>query len=239
MLRRAGRPVDVVHFHLRTNVRVATDYREAMEEALGLAAAQGWRPAVLDIGGGFPANEVCDRRGRPVDGGFSVAEVRAAIEWALGQGAGIREVWLENGRRLTASGGVLAFRVLDEKEGRGVRTLVCDGGRTLHALVATWERHRVIPLEPAKGRCQSTLLYGPTCMAFDNLGRHELPVATGPRDVLLWLEAGAYQLSWETRFSHGLAPVVWSQGGSWELVREAEGFGGAPKKNAVRKPDGV
>jgi hypothetical protein len=28
-------------------------------------------------------------------------------------------------------------------------------------------------------------------------------------DYIVWFNAGAYHLSWETRFSHGLAKVIW------------------------------
>ena len=57
-------------------------------------------------------------------------------------------------------------------------------------------------------------------MAFDNLGQHELASGVKAGDVLLWGDAGAYQLSWETRFSHGPAGVVWvTADGNLEVIR--------------------
>ena len=45
-------------------------------------------------------------------------------------------------------------------------------------------------------------------------------------DKIVWHNAGAYHLPWETRFSHGLAPVVWYGGGDEVMVvRERERFG--------------
>lgn len=52
-----------------------------------------------------------------------------------------------------------------------------------------------------------TSVHGPTCMAFDTLARRPMAVSLGPGDVLIWLDAGAYHLPWETRFSHELAEV--------------------------------
>ncbi len=224
LLQRAGLTVETLHFHLRTNVPEARYYREAAEEAMDRAAAVGWAPSVLDLGGGFPPSRVATRRGTLVDAGFSLASLRQVLVEARSRHPSLREFWLENGRWLTAPGAVLAVRVLDVKEGRGARTLICDGGRTLHALVATWERHAVAPLMRRGGQCVRTLLCGPTCMAFDNLGDHELPTGIRVGDVLLWFDAGAYQTSWETRFSHGLAPVVWTEGDRVEVVREADRF---------------
>ncbi|MBL9137986.1 MAG: hypothetical protein JNK85_19120 [Verrucomicrobiales bacterium] len=223
-LRAAGLRVEVVHFHLRTQVSAAAEYRDAMEEALRLCGEQRWQPDVLDIGGGAPAQSVLDRGRARLDAQFSWSALRREVTAVLGHAQGVREVWMENGRWLTAPSGVLAVRICDVKEGRGMRTLICDGGRTLHAMVATWEGHTVESLEAKKGRRVRTLICGPTCMSFDNLGEHRLPRTLRPGEVLIWRDAGAYQICWETRFSHGLAPVVWCGRKRVEVVRSAETF---------------
>jgi hypothetical protein len=61
-------------------------------------------------------------------------------------------------------------------------------------------------------------------MAFDQLTRRALPTSIQPGDHLIWLDAGAYHLSWETRFSHGLAEVLWHEGKTVKTVRPAETF---------------
>lgn len=251
-LRRAGLEPRVLHFHLRTNVPSADWYARAAREALAAADASGWQPEVLDLGGGFPPAGIADLEGRPLDAAFRPSEVAALVRALRRERPHLREFWLESGRRLTAPAAALALRVLDVKDGRGVRTAVCDGGRTLHAMVATWERHAVIPLRagpaarrspdpfraearrsrPALAGVQEmedrqaagpTLVTGPTCMAFDHLGIHTLPADLRPGDVLLWLDAGAYQLAWETRFSHGLAGIAWAGGRGVEILRKTEG----------------
>lgn len=225
VLRRARLEAEVLHFHLRTNVGEARCYREAAEEALGVAAAAGWRPAILDLGGGFPPERVLSRKGTRLDAGFSLASLRRVLGEIRSRHRSLREFWMENGRWLTAPAGVLMVTILDIKEGRGFRTLICDGGRTLQAMVATWERHVLLPLVRREGSGVPTLVCGPTCMAFDNLGVHPLPAGLRVGDRLIWLDAGAYQMSWETRFSHGLSGVLWMAGDRVEVVRRREPFG--------------
>lgn len=231
-LARAGLNVEVVHFHVRTQVERADVYAQAMREVLAAAAAVGWQPTVLDLGGGWPTAEVEDLKGRTFDARFS----RPALERTLRPvtrfpgGAALRELWMENGRWLAAPIGVLAVRVLEVKEerGAGTRVVIADGGRTLHAMVATWERHAIVPLRDRPGPRVRTLVCGPTCMAFDNLGIHLLPRGLRAGDVLLWMDAGAYQTQWETRFSHGLAAQVWVEEREIHLVRASAHPGQAP-----------
>jgi hypothetical protein len=47
-------------------------------------------------------------------------------------------------------------------------------------------------------------------MTDDILGRLPLPDDIAVGDVIAWMNAGAYHLPWETRFSHGLCAVAWS-----------------------------
>ncbi len=223
-LRRAGLEPEVLHFHLRTQVPEARWYAEAMEEALGMAGEAGWEPAVLDVGGGFPSARVRTRRGAPWDAGFSLGSLRRVMERVRAGRPWLREYWMENGRWLVSPAGVLVVRVLEVKEGRGVRTLICDGGRTLQALVATWERHEMVPVVRRGGAGVRTVVCGPTCMAFDNLGVQELPSGLRAGDLLMWLDAGAYSMSWETRFSHGAGALVWTSGRGVEVVRARETF---------------
>ncbi len=105
-----------------------------------------------------------------------------------------------------------------------MRYLICDGGRTTHALVSMWEQHALVPLVAPGGVKIPTTVTGPTCMAFDQLVRRPLPRSLRAGDVLLWLDAGAYHLSWETRFSHGLAAVLWHDGRKVSVVRRREEF---------------
>jgi len=61
-------------------------------------------------------------------------------------------------------------------------------------------------------------------MAFDRLCRSDLPTDIRIGDLVIWYNAGAYHIPWETRFSHGLAAVVWIDRGDMGLARRRETF---------------
>ena len=118
--------------------------------------------------------------------------------------------------------GVLA-RAPEVKERDDCRYLICDGGRTNHALAADHGVHRLLLLPPRHGPPILTAICGPTCMTDDLLARIDLPRDVGAGDVIAWMDAGAYHLPWETRFSQPLCAVAWSEGaGHLARARERE-----------------
>lgn len=96
--------------------------------------------------------------------------------------------------------------VLDIKERNECRYLICDGGRTNHALTADHIRSVLLPFEPRPGRSRLTTVCGPTCMTDDVLGRFELPegiisiVFRAEMDVIVALTACAAEMSNNYRF---------------------------------------
>ena len=119
---------------------------------------------------------------------------------------------------------MLVVKILEVKERRGLRQLICDGGRTLHALTSLWEQHRILSLPGRTGAETLTAVHGPTCMAFDQLARIPLPRSLRPGDHLIWLDAGAYHIPWEMRFSHGHAAVLWHDEHGLRVARERQDF---------------
>lgn len=223
-LKRAGVPVETLHFHLRTNVAKAAIYERALREAHAFCAAANWWPAFLDCGGGLPPRHTFSHDGREFAAGFHLKQFAAVLERRLPRFAGLRELWLENGRFLSARSGVLVVTVLDAKDCGGLRQLICDGGRTMNALVSNWEEHALLSVPARAGARRLTAVHGPSCMAFDQLMRRPLSRGLRPGDRLVWLEAGAYHIPWETRFSHGLAAVLWHEDGALKPARTAETF---------------
>ncbi|MCW5557862.1 MAG: hypothetical protein KIT22_08525 [Verrucomicrobiae bacterium] len=218
-LRSAGLEPEVLHFHLRTHLPKPSVLARAMESAAAVCEAAGWHPPYLNAGGGLAPPFTLDLFGRRFDADLSPREYATVLREGWERMPFVRELWMEHGRYVCAGGGVLALRILEARHRDGARQWICDGGRTLHALVSTWEQHALIALEPRGGRRVMTSVHGPTCMAFDTLARLPMASSLRPGDVLIWLDAGAYHLSWETRFSHDLAEVWWEAEGRLRRVR--------------------
>ena len=223
-LLRARARVETLSFHLRTNISSAQIYQRALAEVAEVCRAAKFEPEVLDLGGGLPVRHVLTRGGKVFDGEFGLRAFAETLRQSVKVFPKVREIWLENGRFVSAGSGVLVVKILDVKERRGLRQLICDGGRTLHALASLWEQHRILPLSNRAGAAVLTAVHGPTCMAFDQLARIPLPRSLRAGDHLVWLDAGAYHIPWETRFSHGHAVVWWHDGGGLQCVRERQSF---------------
>lgn len=227
LLRRAGVEIEGFHFHIRTNVRSVSAYRDALGEISAACVRNGVRPSYVDCGGGLPvpAERAYDQS--PKDGDLDLVELGGVFDAFCERTPSVREIWLENGRFVTSDSTVLAVRVLDVKERPDCRYLICDGGRTNHALVSGWERHGVFTLPARNGPSCLTSICGPTCMVWDWLARTELSRDVQVGDCVVWMNAGAYHLPWETRFSHGHAAVVWcDEEERLSLARDREDFDG-------------
>jgi diaminopimelate decarboxylase len=223
-LQRAKVRTETVHFHLRTNVSAVAIYERAIVEVAEICRAAKFGPLHLDIGGGIPVRHVLTRGGKVFDGEFGLRSFAQMLRQSAKLFPGLREIWLENGRWISAGSGALVIKILDVKERRGLRQLICDGGRTLNALTSLWEQHRIISVPERSGEETLTVVHGPTCMAFDQLARIPLPRSLKAGDHLIWLDAGAYHIPWETRFSHGHAAVLWHDGKGLKFVRERQSF---------------
>lgn len=223
-LQRAKVRLETVHSHLRTNVSSVAIYERAIAEVAEICREAKFNPLHLDIGGGIPVRHVLTRGGKVHDGEFGLRSFAKMLRQSAKLFPALRELWLENGRFISTGSGALVVKILDVKERRGVRQLICDGGRTVNALMSVWEQHALLPLEKCNGEEVLTVVHGPTCMAFDQLARIPLPRSLKAGDHLIWLDAGAYHLPWEARFSHGHAAVVWHDERGLRLARERQSF---------------
>lgn len=208
LLRKHGIEIKSLHFHLRSNVISADSYRRAFDELRDICADLGIEPIYVGFGGGLPVpGERTVEHPDPFD--FALSTLAKVFERIPRTLPSVREIWLENGKFMTARSGVLVVSVMDIKERPECRYLICDGGRTNHAFVSDWEIHDTILLPPRNGPAILTTVCGPTCMAYDRLIRKPLPMDIQIGDHIIWMNAGAYHIPWETRFSHGLAKVLW------------------------------
>jgi diaminopimelate decarboxylase len=201
-LRDAGADVESIHVHLGQHRQPRGAYTRALNHIAGICHEAAFAPRFIDLGGALPAQ---DDRHWPA----ALADLADAVRAAPESFPLLEEIWLENGRAVTHDSTVLAVRVLDLKDRDECRYAICDGGRTNHALAADRHPHPVLPLTDRPGPLRLTTLCGPTCMTDDRLGRFQLPDGLAVGDVLLWLNAGAYHMPWESRFSHGLCAIAW------------------------------
>jgi len=225
VLARKNVAVETIHFHLRSNVRSPDSYENAIEEASEICRTARFNPINLDCGGGFPVpGERYESTDAPT-GVFDLHQMKEVLDKVSSAFPSVRNVWFENGRFISARSAVLVVRVIDIKSRGDSRYLICDGGRTNNALVSDWEKHDILILPNRDSPPILTTIAGPTCMAFDRLARAYLPQDIQIGDHIIWMNAGAYHIPWETHFSHGLARVIWCNAdGELFLARDAESF---------------
>jgi diaminopimelate decarboxylase len=200
-LRDAGADVRGLHFHVGQRPMHANAYTRGLWHLARVSEEAGFAPRYVDLGGGLPgAAAAAD----------ALEDLRAAVAAAPRALPGLQEVWLEHGRFVSEASTALVVRVIDVKRRADCRYLICDGGRTNHALAADHGLHPIFVIPARRGTPTLTAVCGPTCMTDDILGRLPLPDDIAVGDVIAWMNAGAYHLPWETRFSHGLCAVAWS-----------------------------
>jgi diaminopimelate decarboxylase len=199
---------DTVHIHLRSNIPNLAYYRAALEELEIMIGQTTFELKCLDLGGGLPAEGV--KQLDPAwNSTFSLSDLSDLICLFYKKFPSVQEIILENGRFILSGCGVLVITVNDIKEIGGIKYLICDGGRTNHALPSDWEDHNLCILPAREATQVYTAVCGPTCMAFDCIARKKLPADIRVGDKVVWFNAGAYHLSWENRFSQPLARVLW------------------------------
>jgi diaminopimelate decarboxylase len=218
ILKRYGINLETVHFHLRSNVSSPESYDDALKEISWVCQVNDLTPLFVDCGGGLPIP------GMSASSVFDLSQFSRILSTIPERFPTAIEVWMENGRFITSDSSILVLKVIDAKERRDCRYLICDGGRTNHALVSDWETHEIIWYPKESGSEVLTTICGPTCMAYDRLARAHLPSSIGIGDFIIWMHAGAYHIPWETRFSHGTAKVVWYDLGDFRILREKETF---------------
>ena len=198
----AGADVQSVHFHLGQGRRDPLAAARGVALLADVCDEAGVEPIYVDCGGGLPSDDNPELEP-------ALAGLEAAFHVVATRFRNVREIWLENGRYVSGSSTALVVRVLDIKDRDECRYVICDGGRTNQALAA--DRHQnPITILPARGGPERlTTVCGPTCMTDDRLGRWMLPESLTVGDLIVWLNAGAYHLPWETRFSQGLCAIAW------------------------------
>ena len=117
-------------------------------------------------------------------------------------------LYVEPGRALVASHGVLVARVVQPKISRAGRWLMIDAGMNDLLRPALYQaRHGIVALErSANGtRVVPWRVAGPVCESSDDFGEHALPEA--PPAAVAILDAGAYGYTMASRYNGRQLPV--------------------------------
>lgn len=204
-----GLEVAGLHLHIGSAIEDPRDYAEALTRVSNLSDAIGPRP-VFDMGGGFGLR-------------FDLSPL-AALGREAASRFQARELWLEPGRWLVASSGVLLTSVIDVKS-TGRDFAVVDAGMSeLIRPMLYGAVHGVVSLAPQ--RPPVTLdLAGPACESGDVLARDVSIPAPQPGDVLAVLEAGAYGASMSSTYLTRPRPAeAILEDGVWRLIRRRESW---------------
>jgi len=142
---------------------------------------------VIDVGGGLGVPE------RPEQAGVDLAKLDTLLMAVRAEHPKLA-VWLEPGRYLVATAGVLLARVTQLKSKGGVRFVgVATGMNSLIRPALYGSYHEIANLsrlgEPAT---ELVKVVGPICESADVLGHDRLLPLTREGDVLLFANAGAY-----------------------------------------------
>ena len=206
-LRRLNIKVAMLQFHLGGWQGDVRPRLEALQELGSLSRYANLQPEVINVGGGFPQayrtqDAISTARRAAVGLDHLEREARRLFP-------SCREVVAECGRVILGPSAVLLLRVVDVKMKYGRRFVICDGGRVNHALPSDWEEHHVyFPDSIDSVPRVETTVCGPTCMAWDFIGRTPVPIDIQPGHFVVYDCAGAYHWPWQSCFSQRRAAVA-------------------------------
>lgn len=227
------------HFFLGTRVldwrTLAENVRTVFETAELITGETGFKPSVVDIGGGF---------GVPLYHGEHYLDMERAgealsgmIREHLDKNPWTRRILVESGRYLTASSGVFVTRVVDVKTVRGRIFAVTDGG--IHAIGGrdAYFGSRATPMRVI-GRAGEPLaevtVCGPLCTPADRLANRVSIPLPEPGGLIAFYNAGAYgpTASAGLFLSRGFPAEVISDGGQAKPVKRPSWWGAMEKLRA-------
>jgi len=172
----------------------------ASQRVFSAMRQRGYRPRLLDIGGGFPVQMTPEVP--------SIRDIGELIQAELARMDNGFTVIAEPGRNLVASAGCLVTRVVGTAVRNGQRWLYLDTG-IYGGLMEFNERFRYPVVSERDGEMVSWTLAGPTCDSLDICLRDQLLPANMQSGDLLFLPfTGAYTSSCATRFNGFPPPMV-------------------------------
>ncbi len=226
LLRRSGRPLKGLHFHLGSQMRQAAPIGEAIQRTLEAAASIGmpgnW---TLSPGGGWGVAYNENELPQPEARDYIQLVAREVTEGCKKRGLTLPRLQLEPGRSLAARAGVAVYRAGAVKRSGRRTWVLLDGGladNPRHALYGVNYSALVVD-RPTAPNEETVCLAGPYCESGDVLSM-DLPLAPVKAGELIAVPvSGAYQLSMSSNYNGACRPaVLWLKEGKARLIQERE-----------------
>jgi diaminopimelate decarboxylase len=190
-----------VHCHIGSQIVKAEPFAAAalfLVELTRKLREQGTAVSHIDLGGGFGVryvnalqHEAIPREATDGTTPLTPPDILAAVRPIL-QPAGCT-IWLEPGRSVVATAGVLLTRVLYTKENGGKKFVIVDAGMNDLLRPSLYDAyHQIVPARIESYESETVDVVGPVCESGDFLARNRVLNKVKPQSVLAVLTAGAY-----------------------------------------------
>lgn len=197
-----------VSFHVGSQQRDPEAWRSPIAAAatvFGALRADGYRPWLLDLGGGFPARHEGDVPELPAYGRVIEDQLSRSF------GAYRPRTLVEPGRGIAGDAGALVSTVIAVVDRNDTRWVYLDAG-LFTGLVETLDEAIRYRLESSAdgGPTGPCVLAGPTCDSADVLYQVtpvQLPLALAEGDIVRFESAGAYTSCYSTVGFNGFEPL--------------------------------
>ena len=230
----AGNKMDLVglHSHIGTFVLDPGCYKQAAGKlavfANQLRAEHDIKLSFIDLGGGFASQNTLKSQylmGEQAAPGFAryaeaISDGLAELDYPATE---MPTVVLETGRALVDDAGFLISTVEATKRlPDGRQSLVIDAGVNI-LFTAFWYKHDVVPAQEFPSLLEPTVMYGPLCMAIDEVRETMQFPSVSPGGRLVFKNVGAYNVTQWMQFIT-LRPAVVMIGVNGEVapIRRAE-----------------
>jgi len=227
------------HMHIGTGIRHPDDYARALR-CLGLlkeiAAGQGERIELLDVGGGFASATTREMGSRE----FLLYQAFGRLPEQTPHGAcgtsdavlrcfaaeELPELLFEPGRCIASNAQFLLLTVHHVKDRPGAgRWLIADGGLSTVTLPTFYEYHEVLLCNDAcRPRTSRATIIGPACFAGDVIYKNKPMPEVHPGEVIAVMDSGAYFTAMESSFGFPHPAILAVNGATCKLVRTRETF---------------
>jgi diaminopimelate decarboxylase len=210
-----------VSCHIGSQILDPAPIFEAVDKVLALVArlrSRGVEVRDIDLGGGLGVAY------QPGDAAPDISAFLSGLRPKL-ETAGLH-VYLEPGRSIVASAGVLITRVLYRKKTARKEFIVVDAAMNDLIRPALYEsHHEIVPLRKTDRPPVLADVVGPVCESADFLARDRTVANVMPGDYLAVCTAGAYGFVASSNYNSRLRPPeVLVEGDTFRVVRRRETF---------------